>query len=93
MNEKLNEMVVNHQNIISEKDKQLSEFKKQIESLQNTESELSKQIEEQKAKNNVSFYLKLQKSLKHPSFILFISLKLILFLSPPSFHRYSKFMN
>lgn len=54
LNEKMNEMVVNHQNIISEKDKQLSEYKKQIESLQSTESELSKQIEEQKAKNNVS---------------------------------------
>lgn len=47
-------MAMNHQNIISEKDKQLVEFKKQIESLQKTESELSKLIEEQKAKNNVS---------------------------------------
>ena len=48
-------MAMNHQNIISEKDKQLAEFKKQIDSLQKTESELSKLIEEQKAKNNVSF--------------------------------------
>lgn len=48
-------MAMNHQNIISEKDKQLAEFKKQIESLQKTENELSKLIEEQKAKNNVSF--------------------------------------
>lgn len=47
---------MNHQNIISEKDKQLVEFKKQIESLQKTESELSKLIEEQKAKNNVSSF-------------------------------------
>lgn len=54
LNEKLNEMTVNHQNIIGEKDKQLAEYKKQIENLQKTESELSKQIEEQKAKNNVS---------------------------------------
>lgn len=48
-------MAMNHQNIISEKDKQLAEFKKQIESLQKTENELSKLIDEQKAKNNVSF--------------------------------------
>lgn len=54
MNEKLNEMVANHQNIISEKDRQLAEYQKQIESLQRAEGELSKQIDEQKAKNNVS---------------------------------------
>jgi peptidoglycan hydrolase CwlO-like protein len=47
-------MAANHQNIISEKDKQLAEFQKQIENLQRAESELSKQIDEQKAKNNVS---------------------------------------
>lgn len=50
----MNEMAVNHQNIISEKDKQLAEYLKQIESLQKSENELSKQIEEQKSKNNVS---------------------------------------
>lgn len=54
MNEKLNEMVANHQNIISEKDKQLVEFQRQVEALQKVESELSQQIEEQKVKNNVS---------------------------------------
>lgn len=50
----MNEMIANHQNVISEKDKQLLEYQKQIEALQKTESELSKQIEEQKVKNNVS---------------------------------------
>jgi hypothetical protein len=49
----MNEMVANHQNIVSEKDKQLVEYQKQIEALQKAEQELSKQIEEQKAKNNV----------------------------------------
>lgn len=47
-------MVANHQNIISEKDKQIVEYQKQVETLQKVESELSKQIDEQKAKNNVS---------------------------------------
>jgi hypothetical protein len=50
----MNEMTMNHQNIISEKDKQLAEYQKQIENLQKSESELFKQIEEQKVKNNVS---------------------------------------
>lgn len=53
LNEKINEMVANHQNIISEKDKQLVEYQKQIDVLQKAERELSKQIEEQKVKNNV----------------------------------------
>jgi hypothetical protein len=50
----MNEMTMNHQNVISEKDKQLAEYQKQIEGLQKSESELFKQIEEQKVKNNVS---------------------------------------
>lgn len=47
-------MAINHQNIIGEKDKQLADYQKQIEGLQKAQSDLSKQIEEQKAKNNVS---------------------------------------
>ncbi|KAG5681901.1 hypothetical protein PVAND_011306 [Polypedilum vanderplanki] len=54
LNEKMNEMIANHQNIVSEKDKQLSEYQKQIEALQKIEHELSRQIEEQKVKNNTS---------------------------------------
>lgn len=50
----MNEMTMNHQNLISEKDKQLADYQKQIENLQKSESELFKQIEEQKVKNNVS---------------------------------------
>lgn len=47
-------MTASHQNIISQKDKQLAEFQKQVDALQKAESDLNKQIEEQKAKNNVS---------------------------------------
>ena len=47
-------MIVNHQNVISQKDKQLAEYQKQVDNLQKAENELTKQIEEQKAKNNVS---------------------------------------
>lgn len=50
----MNEMAASHQNIISQKDKQLAEFQKQVDALQKAESDLNKQIEEQKAKNNVS---------------------------------------
>lgn len=48
--------MANHQNVLSEKDKQLLEYRKQIEALQKTEADLSKQIEEQKVKNNVSWH-------------------------------------
>lgn len=54
LNEKLNEMMAKHQNVLSEKDKQLLEYQKQIEALQKTSAELTTQIEEQKVKNNVS---------------------------------------
>lgn len=50
----MNEMVASHQNIISQKDKQINDFQKQVDTLHKAESELTKQIEEQKAKNNVS---------------------------------------
>jgi phage shock protein A len=50
----MNELIANHQNVISQKDKQLAEYQKQVENLQKAENELTKQIEEQKAKNNVS---------------------------------------
>lgn len=49
----MNELVVNHQNVIGQKDKQLAEFQKQVDTLQKAESDLTKLIEEQKAKNNV----------------------------------------
>lgn len=54
LNEKLSELTASHQSIVSQKDKQLSEHQKQIETLQKAESELTKLIDEQKAKNNVS---------------------------------------
>jgi predicted nuclease with TOPRIM domain len=54
MNEKLNEIMANHQSVMSEKDRQIIEYQKQIEKLQKIESDLSVQIEEQKVKNNVS---------------------------------------
>lgn len=54
MNEKLNEIMANHQSVMSEKDRQIVEYQKQIEKLQKIESDLSVQIEEQKVKNNVS---------------------------------------
>lgn len=52
MNEKLNEIMANHQSVMSEKDRQIIEYQKQIEKLQKIESDLSVQIEEQKVKNN-----------------------------------------
>lgn len=52
MNEKLNEIMANHQSVMSEKDRQIVEYQKQIEKLQKIESDLSVQIEEQKVKNN-----------------------------------------
>lgn len=55
LNEKLNELIANHQNILSQKDKQLTDYQKQVETLQKVENDLTKQINEQKAKNNVSF--------------------------------------
>lgn len=54
MNEKINELVASHQNVISQKDKQLSDYQKQVDTLQSVKNELTKMIEEQKAKNNVS---------------------------------------
>ena len=54
MNEKLNEIMANHQSVLSEKDRQITEHQKQIEKLQKIETDLSVQIEEQKVKNNVS---------------------------------------
>lgn len=50
----MTELNASHQNIIGQKDKQLADFKKQVDTLQKAESELTKQIEEQKGKNNVS---------------------------------------
>jgi hypothetical protein len=47
-------MVANHQNVITEKDKQIAQYQKQVDSLQKVETELAKQIEEQRSKNNVS---------------------------------------
>lgn len=46
--------MANHQSIMSEKDRQIIDYQKQIEELKQTESDLSVQIEEQKVKNNVS---------------------------------------
>lgn len=54
MNEKINELVASHQNVIGQKDKQLADYQKQVETLQKAEDELTKLIDEQKAKNNVS---------------------------------------
>jgi peptidoglycan hydrolase CwlO-like protein len=54
LNEKMNELVANHQSVISQKDKQLADYQKQVESLQKAGNELTNLIEEQKAKNNVS---------------------------------------
>lgn len=54
LHEKMNELVANHQNVLGEKDKQLAELQRQIDALQKAETGLTKQIEEQKAKNNVS---------------------------------------
>lgn len=51
----MNELMANHQNVISQKDKQLADYQKQVDTLQKAENELTKQIEEQKAKNNVSW--------------------------------------
>lgn len=68
----MNEMAASHQNIISQKDKQLAEFQKQVDALQKAESDLNKQIEEQKAKNNVSctisllFFIQNCPSRSHP---------------------------
>lgn len=68
----MNEMAASHQNIISQKDKQLAEFQKQVDALQKAESDLNKQIEEQKAKNNVSctisllFFIQNRPSRSHP---------------------------
>lgn len=50
----MNEMMANHQSVISQKDKQLADYQKQVETLQKAENDLTKQIDEQKAKNNVS---------------------------------------
>lgn len=52
LNEKINELNANHQNIISQKETQIADLKKQIDALQKTESDLAKQIDEQKTKNN-----------------------------------------
>lgn len=54
LNEKINEMTQTHQSVVSQKDKLLADYQKQVELLQKTETELTKQIEEQKGKNNVS---------------------------------------
>lgn len=55
LNEKINELNANHQKIISQKETQIADMKTQIEALQKTESDLAKQIDEQKTKNNVSW--------------------------------------
>ncbi|CAH1719578.1 unnamed protein product [Chironomus riparius] len=52
LNEKISEIMANHQSIMSEKDRQIIDYQKQIEELKQTESDLSVQIEEQKVKNN-----------------------------------------
>lgn len=53
-NEKMKELVENHQMAIGQKDNQLADLHKQVDTLHKAESELTKQIEEQKARNNVS---------------------------------------
>lgn len=51
----MNELMANHQHVIGQKDKQLADYQKQVDNLQKAENELTKLIEEQKAKNNVSW--------------------------------------
>lgn len=58
LNEKMSELVANHQ-------MQLADYQKQVETLQKAENELTKQIEEQKAKNNVSFQVLTQDAPSH----------------------------
>lgn len=50
----MSEMVANHKSVISQKDKQLADLQTQVDTLQKAETDLTVQIEEQKAKNNVS---------------------------------------
>lgn len=57
LNEKMKELVANHENILGQKEKQLANYQTQVESLKKVESELTELIEEQKAKNNVSITL------------------------------------
>lgn len=67
----MNELVANHQNIIGQKDKLLADYQKQVETLQKAETELTKQIDEQKAKNNVRSFSSTQLNLNsHPHSIL-----------------------
>lgn len=67
----MNELVANHQNIIGQKDKLLADYQKQVETLQKAETELTKQIDEQKAKNNVRSFSLTQMNLNsHPHSIL-----------------------
>lgn len=50
----MNELIANHQMSLVEKDKKLVDYQKQVDVLHSAETMLTKQIEEQKAKNNVS---------------------------------------
>lgn len=74
----MNELIANHQNILSQKEKQLADYQKQVETLQKAQNDLTKQIDEQKAKNNVSSQklCDILSSLNsHPQPILFYSLE------------------
>lgn len=78
LNETMNELVASHQNILGQKDQQLADYQKKLESLQTAESELTKLIEEQKAKNNVSWTIYTLKSRRpHPIILILISLKIL----------------
>lgn len=63
----MNELIANHQMSLGEKDKKLVDYQKQVDVLHSAETMLTKQIEEQKAKNNVSKCL-LSSSFSFPSF-------------------------
>ncbi|CAO1406429.1 unnamed protein product [Diamesa serratosioi] len=52
LKEKMNELIANHQMSMVEKDKKLVDYQKQVDVLHSAETMLTKQIEEQKAKNN-----------------------------------------
>lgn len=67
LNEKMSEMVANHKSVISQKDKQLADLQTQVDTLQKAETDLTVQIEEQKAKNNVSLTSSHPIRLQHPN--------------------------
>ena len=57
--DKITALVATHKTDLLAKDAKLSECQKQIEDLRAAQVELNKQIEEQKTKNNVSFWCKI----------------------------------